>query len=94
MPQFQLIQLLGCWQVIMEGPEDKHETAQKRLVLCMQEPFVRDRANLHRLMMEKKKWEGKITDEQMAEWDKCYHCGMRLPLTVDCKVANTWFDAK
>jgi hypothetical protein len=78
----------------MEGPEESHEVAQKRLVLCMQAPFVRDRTSLYRLMVEREKWVGPVTEAQLAEWDACYHCGLRLLLTVDSKIADTWYDAK
>lgn len=81
-------------QVIMEGAQEHAAEAQARLVRCMQEPFVRDRAQLHRLMKERAAWREPLSEEQIAAWDACYHCGMRLALTVDSDVADTWYDAK
>jgi hypothetical protein len=80
-------------QVIMEGPEPSHVEAQARLTTCMQEPFVKDRAVLHHFMNAFRPLH-RLTDEQLESWDSCYHCGMRLNLTVDSKVAKTWYDAK
>ena len=78
----------------MEGAEEHAAEAQARLVHCMREPFVRDRARLHRLMRERAAWQSPLSAAQVEAWDACYHCGMRLALTVDSDVADTWYDAK
>ena len=77
-------------QVIMEGPEETAEQARARLVECMRNPFIKDRARLHTLM--KAQQAGKQSGAE--EWDACYHCGMLLDLSVDSSTACTWFDAK
>jgi hypothetical protein len=77
-------------KVIMEGPEEHAEAARERLVKCMKEPFIKNRTGLLQLVKDKE--QGKHVNEQ--EWDACYHCGMRLELTVDADTANTWYDAK
>lgn len=74
----------------MEGPAETGEEAQARLVECMQQPFIRDRAALHRLILKHQAGEAPVA----AEWDACYHCGMLLDLTVDSNVASTWYEAK
>jgi hypothetical protein len=74
----------------MEGPEESAVEAQARLVKCMQEPFVKDRAALHALI--KRRQQGGPLD--VAAWDACYHCGMLLELSVDADTAKTWYDAK
>ena len=35
-----------------------------------------------------------LSVQALEAWDACYHCGMRLDLTVDSNVADTWYDAK
>lgn len=80
-------------QVIMEGPEEVSAEAQARLVTCMQKPFVRDREALQGLMragFSKRE----LSAEDLAQWDSCFHCGMRLDLTVDSNIADNWYDAK
>lgn len=74
----------------MEGPEESSAEAQARLVECMKKPFIKDRATLHELMSKVQAGEPPVSEE----WDACYHCGMRLELTVDSNVANTWYEAK
>lgn len=80
----------GILQVIIEGPEESSAEAQARLVECMQRPFIKDRAKLHQLITQAQAGEPPVA----AEWDECYHCGMQLELTVDSKVAPTWYEAK
>ena len=77
----------------MEGPEETKATAQQRLVKCMMEPFMKDRPQLHHLMGTLGSRTA-LSEAELAAWDGCYHCGMRLPLTVDSDVATTWYDAK
>lgn len=74
----------------MEGPEESAEQARGRLVECMREPFIKDRARLHTLIKGQR--EGKQFGAE--EWDACYHGGMLLELSVDSSSAVTWFDAK
>lgn len=74
----------------MEGPEESAEKARERLVECMRNPFVKDRARLHTLL--KGQWEGR--QYSVDDWNACYHCGMLLELSVDSSTASTWFDAK
>jgi hypothetical protein len=96
-------------QVIMEGPEASSAEAQARLVKCMSQPFVRDRAALHRLKQRHAPsghanravgdcggggGGAQLSAPELEQWDACYHCGMRLDLTVDSNVADTWYDAK
>lgn len=76
--------------MIMEGPEESRDEAQARLVECMSNPFIKDRAQLHHLMRRARAGEPSVA----AEWDECYHGGMRLQLTVDSNVASTWYEAK
>jgi hypothetical protein len=78
-------------QVIMEGPHESAKAAQARLVECMQQPFVKNRMLLQQLMAQPVP--GMDTPE-LAHWDACYHCGLRLPLSVDADTADTWYDAK
>lgn len=81
----------------MEGAEETHATAQARLTTCMQAPFVRDRAALHALsagLRHRDLAAAPLSDDELAAWDACYHCGMRLDLTVDANAADTWYDAK
>lgn len=74
----------------MEGPEESSDKAQARLVECMSKPFIKDRARLHQLMQQSRPDQPAVA----AEWDACYHGGMRLQLTVDSNVASTWYEAK
>lgn len=78
-------------QIIIEGPQEYTAEAQARLVRCMQQPFVRDRDTLRRL---KPPASPPASHEAQAEWDACYHCGLRLPLSVDAGTADNWYDAK
>ena len=77
----------------MEGPEESKDDAQQRLVKCMQQPFIKDRHALNS-MMTTLGGRTALSQEELAQWDACYHCGMRLELTVDSDVATTWYDAK
>jgi hypothetical protein len=78
-------------QVIIEGPQESAKQAQDRLVECMQQPFVKDRQQLQDLMQGSLPGLG---SQELARWDACYHCGLRLPLSVDADTADTWYDAK